>query len=93
MTLKSIKVNILGRELILRSEAEEEYISQVADYVNQKIETLRKNQTMDIIPTIILTALNIADDYFQLKKERESLVSQVENRVIYLAEIIDSRLR
>ena len=91
--LKSIKVNILGREFFLKSEDDEEYIKHVADYVKQKIEAVQKKQTMDIIPTVILTALNIADDYFQLKKERESLISKVEDRSFNLSTIIDSRLR
>jgi len=91
--LKSIKVNILGRDFFLKSEDDEEYIKHVADYVKQKIEAVQKNQTMDIIPTVILTALNIADDYFQLRKECESLVNTVENRSLNLASIIDSRLK
>ena len=91
--MKSIKVNILGREFLLKSEADVEHINQAANYVKQKIETIQKTQTMDIISTIILTALNIADDYFQLKKERETLVHSVEDRSIYLLDVIDSRLK
>ena len=91
--MKSIRVNILGREFFLKSDADEEYINQVVDYVKQKIETVQKGQAMDIISAVILAALNIADDYFQLKKERESLIDKVEGRSFYLLNIIDSQLR
>jgi cell division protein ZapA len=91
--LKSIRVNILGREFFLKSDADEEYINQVVDYVKQKIETVQKGQAMDIISAVILAALNIADDYFQLKKERESLIDKVEGRSFYLLNKIDSQLR
>lgn len=91
--MKSIRVNILGKEFFLKSDADEEYINQVVDYVKQKIETVQKGQAMDIISAVILAALNIADDYFQLKKERESLIDKVEGRSFYLLNIIDSQLR
>ena len=90
--LESIKVNILGREFSLRSEADEEHINQVVDYVKQKIEDVQKSQTMDVISTVILTALNIADDYFRLRNERESLLNVVEDRSHWLSNVIDSRL-
>jgi cell division protein ZapA (FtsZ GTPase activity inhibitor) len=90
--LKSIKVSILGRELLLKSEAGDEYISEVADYVKAKIESVQKNQAIDIVPTLILAALNIAEEYLQVKKERESLINGVEDRSIQLLRIIDSRL-
>lgn len=90
--MEPIKVNILGREFFLKSEADEEHINEAVDHVKQKIEEVQKSQTMDIISTVILTALNIADDYFQLKNERESLISSVEDRSFYLSNIIDSRL-
>lgn len=90
--MNSTKVTILGRELSLKSEAGEEYVTQVADYVKQKIETVQKSYPMDLIPTVILTALNIADDYMQLCKERESLIKKVEGLSIYVSEIIDSRV-
>ena len=91
--MKSIRVNILGKEFFLKSDADEEYINQVVDYVKEKIETVQKGQAMDIISAVILAALNIADDYFQLKKERESLIDKVEGRSFYLLNIIDSQLR
>jgi cell division protein ZapA (FtsZ GTPase activity inhibitor) len=88
--VKAIKVNILGRELSLKSESGEEYINEVVDYVKHKIETVQKAQSLDLIPTVILTALNIADDYLQLCRERESLMEKVEKLSIYLSEIVDS---
>ena len=90
--MKSTKVVILGREFSLKSEADEEYINQVAEYVNKKIEGVQQRQSMDVISTVILTALNIADDYFQLRNDRESLVDSIEHRSVQLSDFIDSRL-
>lgn len=90
--MQSIKVSILGRELLLKSEAGEEHISEVVDYVKAKIDSIQKHQAIDIVPTLILTALNIAEDLLQSKKEHESLLSGVEDRSIQLLRIIDARL-
>ena len=90
--MEPIKVHILGREFFLKGEADAEHINEAVTYVKQKIEEVQENQTMDVISTVILTALNIADDYFKLKNERESLVSAVEDRSYYLSNIIDSRM-
>ena len=90
--MNATKVTILGREFSLKSEAGEEYVNQVAEYVKQKIETVQKSYPMDLIPTVILAALNVADDYLQLCKERESLIKKVEGLSIYLSEVMDSRI-
>ena len=88
----AIKVTILGKEFFLKSAEGDEYINHVADYVKQKIEAVQKSHTMDIISTVILTCLNIADDYFQSSNARESLIDSIENRSLSLANIIDSQL-
>ncbi len=87
--MKTTQVDILGKTFYLKSEADETHISEVAEFVKQKLETVQKSQTMDIISTVILTALNIADDYIQLKNERESLVNSIESRSLRLTSVID----
>ncbi len=91
--MKSVKVTILGRDFILKSEAEEQYVAQVADYVKMKLEAVQQNQAMDVISAVILAALNIADDYFQLRNERESLVNSIEERALSLSDVIEPWLR
>ncbi|HNR12514.1 MAG TPA: cell division protein ZapA [Thermodesulfobacteriota bacterium] len=91
--MKSVKVTILGRDFILKSEADEQYVAQVADYVKMKLEAVQQNQAMDVISTVILAALNIADDYFQLRNERESLVSSIETRAVNLSDVIEPWLK
>ncbi len=87
--MKTTKVDILGKEFNLKSDADEEHINQVVSYVKQKLEAVQQSQTMDIISTVILAALNIADDYVQLKSERESLVNSIESRSLRLTNVID----
>jgi len=90
--LKSSKVTILGREFVLKSDGDDEYINRVADYVAEKIKAVQKNLPMDVISAVILAALSITDDYFQLKNERDSVINGVEDRSRSLVNIIDSRL-
>jgi cell division protein ZapA (FtsZ GTPase activity inhibitor) len=89
----SIKVTILGKDFSLRSEEGEDYINEVAEHVKQRIEIIQRGKTMDVISTVILTCLNIADDYFQVKKARESLIDSIEDRSISLSNKIDAQLQ
>lgn len=89
----SVKVTILGKDFFLKSEGGEEYINEVAEYVKQRIETVQKGKTMDIISTVILTCINIADDYFQASKARESLIDSIEGRSLFLSNKIDAQLQ
>ena len=88
----SVKVTILGKDFFLRSEGGEEYINEVAEYVRQRIEETQKSKTLDVISTVILSCLHIADDYFQARRSQESLIGSIEGRSIHLANMIDSQL-
>jgi cell division protein ZapA len=80
-----VKVEILGQIFSLSSESGEAYIKKVADYVEKKVqEILDYSKTIASFKAAILAALNIADDYHQLKEIQESLlgkISQLSQRV------------
>ena len=61
-----VRVEILGREYVLKSDEEEGRIEKIAAYVNQKIREVSGGpQTVSTLNAAILAALNIADDYFK----------------------------
>lgn len=78
---KHIKVNILGKDYAIKSDEEEGYICQVAEYVNRKIEEIKNKGVNNPINTIIFAAFNIADDYLKMKKRQDDFISRMENRI------------
>ena len=77
------EVVIGGKTLTLSGYESEEYLQNVAAYINAKIADFRKSdhfrrQTIDMQATMI--ELNIADDYFKAKKFADELEGGLENK-------------
>ena len=67
--INKIKVDIFGRTYTIKGETGPEYIYELASYVDEKMKKMSGNLGDKNVSNIaILTALNIADEYFQLLK-------------------------
>lgn len=68
------KVRIYGQEYTVAGERDEETIRQIAAYVNEKMRELGRNFSTNGQGTLaVLTAINIADEYFEAQEEIHSL--------------------
>ena len=89
-----VEVNILGHEYTVKTDADVEYIQEIASYVDKKMsEIVRNTKTVSTLNVAILAALNIADDFFKERDKREDLLTQVENRSNEIVEAIDTQLK
>lgn len=82
-TKKFTDVNIDGKKYNLGGYASEEYLYQVAAYVNQRISELKKQNgyaRQDADTRSVLLYLNLADDYFRKKEEAEKLAGRLERQ-------------
>jgi len=78
---EKVKIKVKDREYIVRGSDDREQILKVAAYVDKKLKEIsdsKKGLSED--KTAILAALDIAGDYFQLIKEREDLLTEINNR-------------
>lgn len=90
---KTFKIRILNHDFQIRSDSEEQYVNQVVDYVNQKVTEARN--TSKPVPTVdvaILTALNIADEFFRERRELKAKIQHLEMRTESLIRMIDAKL-
>ncbi len=84
------RVEILGREYTLKSDAGEERVRKIAAYVNHKIQEVTENtQTVSTVNVAILAALNIAEDFFQSVEEKNRMQGGIAARSGRLVEMID----
>jgi cell division protein ZapA len=92
MTEKPVKVTILDNEYLIKSEEDDiEKVYKIAEYVNEKIKEINDStEDLSAKKTAILTALNIAGDYFQVLKERDDLLISIRKRSEALIHNIDS---
>jgi cell division protein ZapA len=86
---KRFSITILGQEISVLSDSGDEHVTQVVEYINKKAEEIGKNSgNMTSLNIAILVALNIADEYFQVKEVEEERHRQVENRSERLINLI-----
>jgi len=88
-----VEIKVFGQTYTVKTDAEEEYIQEVARYVNEKMEeVLKKTKSVSTLNVAILTALNIADDLLREKEKRTDLLRDVEAKSRDLVEKIDLKL-
>ncbi len=76
---KTTSVRILGEDYPLKSDADTEYLRNLAEFVESKIAGIASRTKLP--PRLrreVLAALLIADDYFSEKKKNEELKKRVE---------------
>lgn len=78
---KRFDIKVMGREFSVLSDRGDEYVEGVVKYVNDRAEEM--GNTSKDIPTVniaILVALNVADELFKLREEKEDFYSQLESK-------------
>ncbi len=89
---KSVTVEILGNEYVLRSEAGEERVRQVAELLNQRLEeVLAARNTSSTLAAAVLAALNITNELLQLRDQQEKLFQEIEAKTEKLLRMIEEQ--
>ena len=88
---KPIRIKLLEREYLIKSDENEERVKNIAQYIHDKFGEIRENtEGLSETKTAILAAFDIASEYFQLLKARDDLVENIESRAQALNSNIDS---
>lgn len=88
------KVVIYNQTYNLRSDHGEEYINELAEYVDKRMnEIARATMTVDSLRVAILSALQIADELYQSRREMKETDDEIAERSGKYAELLDQFLR
>jgi len=88
----SIRVEIYDETYNLRG-SDPAYIQRLADVVDAKMRAVAQHtSTVDSLRVAVLAALNLADDYYQLKRKYEGIESEYTSRASHLGRALDSAL-
>ncbi|MCF8043886.1 MAG: cell division protein ZapA [Desulfarculaceae bacterium] len=89
---KPVTVEILGNEYVLRSEAGEERVREVAELLNQRLgEVQSANKTSSTLAAAVLAALNITNELLQLRDQQEKLFQEIEAKTEKLLSMIEEQ--
>ncbi|MEA1881256.1 MAG: cell division protein ZapA [Candidatus Marinimicrobia bacterium] len=90
-----VKVTIYGQEYTIKAPADATYIKNIAEYVDMKMREVQDQLSTPQVPAkvAILAAMNISDDFFSAKQERETVKDEVESKISSLIEIVDEAIQ
>jgi cell division protein ZapA len=88
-----VQVQIFGHNYTIRGEADQEYILGVAAYVDRKMrEITEKLPVASLSKVAILASLNIADELYKERAEREAQDKALGTRAARLNAVLDDLL-
>ena len=88
-----VQVQIFGHSYAIRGEADQEYILDVAAYVDRKMrEITEKLPVASLSKVAILASLNIADELFKERAQREARDKGLNERAARLNAVLDDLL-
>jgi cell division protein ZapA len=86
----STEVYILGQKYTIKGDAPEEYIRELASYVDKKLkEVFNAVPNVTPVKASILAALDIADELFRLRNQQEEMARHIEEKTDLLTTLFD----
>ncbi len=83
----AVPIRVLNYDIRVLTEESPEYVKKVSEYVDSKInEVVSGADTASIIKSVILAALNIADELFKEREKLKTLAEKIEEQSKLLEE-------
>jgi cell division protein ZapA len=88
--MRSIEVQILGQNYVIKTDEEEAYIKSLAKFVDEKLKEIYSvapnvNQTK----ASVMAAFGIADELFKLRTDQENMHKMIEEKTEILSGFLD----
>jgi cell division protein ZapA len=91
---RSVTVQIAGVKYALKTEEDDRYVKQVAAFVDGKIRDVQKHtRTVDTQAVAVLTALQIAEELFDERRQSGDLRKKIREKSQSLLEVLAREAR
>ena len=92
-----LTIDVLGQPFTFKTDSDSSDAKVVADYLVKAVEKVKsqcapKAPIPDKRAILILTALNITSEYFDLKRKHQELLDVIDKRAANLLNVLDTRL-
>jgi cell division protein ZapA len=89
-----IHIEVHGQRYPIRTTLDARYVQELAAYVDRKMRAASDaSPGTDVVGLAVLTALNIADEYFRARDQRSSETENLTSRASELERIVDEALQ
>ena len=91
---EAVRVEIFDQDYRIKGSLDPEYLEVLAQYVDGKMRSIAtRSHNVDSVRVAVLAALNIADEYHQMRAKYEGVAEQVEKKVGACSEVLDQWLK
>ncbi len=88
--MKGVNVEVMGQNLVVASDSDDEWVRTVAGTVDERIKAIRaSSQTANSVNLAILAALNFADELERLRRQHQELIKRIEAMTMRLADAME----
>jgi cell division protein ZapA (FtsZ GTPase activity inhibitor) len=84
-----VQLTFLGTTLTLRTEASPEYLQSLVRHLEDAVAQLRRAGARDDTTALMLAALDVTDELFRLREDRQRLAGDVDARLGALVSLLD----
>ena len=92
--MKSVQVEIFNHPYSVRGELDEDYVADLARYVDGKMRSVAAaTRTVDSLRIAVLAALNIADELHALRQKHATSSDDLRFRAERCLQLVDSALK
>ena len=88
-TPSRVELKILGQTLAVRTEASPEYLRSLVAYVEDRVAVLHQSGVKDPMTALSLAALDMADEIFKHREERQKGEVDVRTRLDALVALLE----
>ncbi len=89
-----IHIEVNGQRYPIRTALDARYVQELASYVDRKMRAAADaSPASDLVGHAVLTALNIADEYFRARDQRFSETESLTSRTSELERMVDEALQ
>ncbi len=90
---KIIKVTLFGSEYALRTDANEEYVQEIVQFINSMMLRINsKNSNLPSYKMAILCLIEVVDELLRLKQDMKAMENEVGDKTTDLIKKIEEKL-
>ncbi len=89
--MRTVELAISGQRYKIRSDEQEEYLKNLASYVDERLtEIRRKTKTAGTQGMAVLAALNIADELFKSRQRESRIRQQMKEKIQRILKLVQA---
>jgi cell division protein ZapA (FtsZ GTPase activity inhibitor) len=87
-----VELTVLGRTLAIRTDALPDHVRQLAAYLEERVQAVRRAGVRDPVTALTLAALEITDELFRARKDRSQQEGDVGQRLGALRSLLEQMM-